>query len=80
MKVVCDVTANPLARVSWVKNGQEINNTFTSAPDSSRRDVTISTSEIKTSQKTPSGLYQIEATNSAGSSTAEVEINVIGIS
>ncbi|XP_064617482.1 cell adhesion molecule 2-like isoform X1 [Liolophura sinensis] len=77
IKIECDVTANPVARVSLVRNGNKMNSTFTTTPDPTRRDVTISTSEIEITKQMSSGIYQIEATNSAGSSWTEVEITLI---
>lgn len=79
VKIVCDITANPIAQVSLTRNGNKVNHTFTTVRDTTRRDVTIWKSQIEITNHTFSGTYQIEAANSAGTSLTEIVVIVIGI-
>ncbi|XP_064595922.1 neural cell adhesion molecule 2-like [Liolophura sinensis] len=75
VNISCKVKANPIARVTWAKN--RLNNAFTATRDPTQRDVILSTSKIEITKAMTSGVYEIEATNNAGSSRAEVEFTVI---
>lgn len=78
-KIYCEVAANPDPQIVWRKENRPIGKPVSSAKDPNLHDVTISTLEFQATEKTASGIYLIEASNSVGSSTSEIEIKVIGI-
>ncbi|XP_064594355.1 cell adhesion molecule 4-like isoform X2 [Liolophura sinensis] len=80
LKISCDVTSNDDVVIHWYQSGRRIDNAVTTnSQGPARRDVTMSTVEFESADAKISGVYQIEATNSIGSSTREITISVISI-
>ncbi|XP_064613288.1 nephrin-like isoform X2 [Liolophura sinensis] len=78
LKMSCDVTSNDDVVIHWYKSGRRIDNAVTTnSRGPARRDVTMSTVEYESAEARLSGVYQIEANNSIGSSTRQIKISVI---
>lgn len=76
----CDVTSKEDVVIHWYKSGHRIYNAVTTnSRGPARRDVTRSTLGSESAEASLSGVYQIEANNSVGSSTSEVTVTVLGI-
>ncbi|XP_064595903.1 uncharacterized protein LOC135462605 [Liolophura sinensis] len=78
LKMSCDVTSNDNVVINWYEKGRRIDNAvMTNSRGPTRRDVIISTLEFDSAEATLTGVCQIEAKNSVGSSTREITISVI---
>lgn len=80
MEISCDVTSKASkVSIHWYKSGRRTDNAVTTnSRGPARRDVTMSTLTFESAETRLSGVYQIEATNSIGSSTRDITISVIG--
>lgn len=76
LNISCKVMAYPAPRVAWANN--QLSSDFTTTRDPSKRDVIISSSKIEITKAMTSGVYEVKATNSAGSASREIEITVMG--